>query len=218
MLRGRTALVFAGVLFVAFAGAAHFAIVDAGHATALGAGLSLVPTAALAFWCMRRSQHPYAALLVVAATIAVLWSVRPAIERHFPRLLFVEHAGANLALAIMFGRTLVGNREALCTRFARLIHGTLPMDVERYTRQVTVAWTIFFVVFFALSCVLYQSGSLAAWSLFANILSPVLVAAMFVVEYIVRLRVLPKWERAGVLSGVRAFTRHVGAGQPEAPR
>ena len=214
MSRSSAALVFAGVLFVAFAGAAHFAIVDTRHATALGAWLSLVPAAALAFWCVRRSQHPYAALLVVAAAVAVLWSVWPAIEHHFPRLFFVEHAGANLALAIMFGRTLVGNREALCTRFARLIHGTLPLDVERYTRQVTAAWTIFFGVFFALSCALYVSGSLAAWSLLANILSPVLVAGMFVVEYVVRLRVLPKWERAGVLSGVRAFTRHVGAARP----
>jgi uncharacterized membrane protein len=216
--RSRTALVFAGVLFVAFAGAAHFAIVDAPHETALGAWLSLIPVAAFALWCVRRTQHRYAALLAVAAAVVILWSVWPAVERNFPRLFFVEHAGANLALAIMFGRTLVGNREALCTRFARLIHGTLPPEVERYTRQVTAAWTIFFFVFFALSCLLYLCGFIAAWSLLANILSPVFVAGMFVVEYLVRHRVLPKWERTGVLGGVRAFTRHFGTAQPEAPR
>jgi len=49
-----------------------------------------------------------------------------------------------------------------------------------------------------------------AWSLLANILTPLLVGAMFVVEYAVRLRVLPNWERVGILRGVRAFSRHFG--------
>ena len=71
---------------------------------------------------------------------------------------------------------------------------------------------------FVLSCMLYLAGDLAAWSLFANIASPVLVAAMFVVEYLVRYRVLPNWERTGVLGGIRAFARHFATAQLEAPR
>jgi len=211
-------MVFAGMLAVAFAGAAHFAIVEAPQDAALGASLSLVPVAALAAWWVRRARHRHAAILAVASAIVVLWRFWPTLERYFPRLFFIEHAGANLALAIVFGRTLAGNREALCTRFARLIHGTLPREVERYTRHVTFAWTIFFVVVCTLSCVLYLCGFIAAWSLLANILSPVLIVGMFAAEYVVRHRVLPKWERTGVLSSVRAFKRHFAAAQPETPR
>jgi uncharacterized membrane protein len=65
-------------------------------------------------------------------------------------------------------------------------------------------------VLFLLSCALYLGGFLAAWSLLANILTPILIAAMFVVEYAVRHRVLPGWERVGVLGGIRAFSRHFG--------
>ena len=55
---------------------------------------------------------------------------------------------------------------------------------------------------------------LEAWSLLANILTPLLVGAMFVLEYAVRLRALPNWEQVGILGSVRAFSRHFG--QPAA--
>jgi uncharacterized membrane protein len=77
-----------------------------------------------------------------------------------------------------------------------------------------VAWTIFFAAMFTLSCALYLGGFLAAWSILANIASPLLIVAMFVVEYAVRHRVLPQWERVGVLGGIRAFSRHFGPARP----
>jgi uncharacterized membrane protein len=98
------------------------------------------------------------------------------------------------------------------------LHKTLPPDVEHYTRQVTIAWTIFFGCMFALSCLLYLPGFVAVWSVFANLLSPILVATMFVAEYLVRRLVLPAWERTSFLDGIQAFLRHFGAAQPTAPR
>ena len=67
-------------------------------------------------------------MLVAAITaVAAVWLGWPLLEQHFPSMFFVEHAGANLVLAIVFGRTLArGGREALCTRFARLLHGEIP--------------------------------------------------------------------------------------------
>jgi uncharacterized membrane protein len=74
---------------------------------------------------------------------------------------------------------------------------------------------VFFCVLFTLSCALYLGGFLSAWSLLANILSPVLVGTMFAVEYVVRYRVFPDWERVGVLGGIQAFSRYFGAAQPQ---
>jgi len=207
--RSRAWVALAVLLSAGFALLAHFAIIDELTPT-VGALLSLVPVTALALWAVRRSRHRAAAFVAILAFGALLWMGWGTLRRHFPDLFFVEHAGANLALAFVFGRTLFGGREALCTRFARLLHGTLPVEVERYSRRVTVAWTIFFATLFALSCTLYFGGFLAAWSVLANILSPILTVAMFMVEYAIRHRVLPQWERVGLLGGIRAFSRHFG--------
>jgi uncharacterized membrane protein len=207
--RSRAWVALAVLLSAGFALLAHFAIIDKLTPT-VGALLSLVPVTALALWAVRRSRHRAAAFVAILAFGALLWMGWGTLQRHFPDLFFVEHAGANLALAFVFGRTLFGGREALCTRFARLLHGTLPVEVERYSRRVTAAWTIFFATLFALSCTLYFGGFLAAWSVLANILSPILTVTMFMVEYAIRHRVLPQWERVGLLGGIRAFSRHFG--------
>jgi uncharacterized membrane protein len=188
----------------------HFSLMD-GRESALGAVLCLLPVALLALWALRRSRR--GAALAVAALVAAsfaLWLGWGLLERHFTDVLFLEHAGVNLVLAIVFGRTLAAGREPLCALFARLLHGEIPPEVARYARQVTVAWTIFFASLFIASCVLYLAGYLTAWSILANIASPALLAAMFVAEYAVRCRVLPSWERTGVLGAFRAFSRHFG--------
>jgi len=205
------------VLSLAGAVLAHFTIVDR-FSPLLGAVLSLVPLAFLALWAARRSPHRAWTVAAVALAALGLWAGWGALERHFDGLFFVEHAGGNALLAVVFGRTLAAGREPLCTRFARILHPTLPPEVQAYTRGVTVAWTIFFASLASLSAALYLGGFLTAWSVLATMASPVLVGLMFVVEYAVRIRTLPHWERVGLLGGVRAFSRHFAAAPLETPR
>jgi uncharacterized membrane protein len=216
-LRARLQVVVVVVLSVSFALLAHAALVD-GIPPTVGALLSLVPAALIAFWLVIRTRHRIVAAVALPVLAAGLWLGWPQLERHFPDLFFLQHAGINLVLGIVFGRTLFGGREPLVTTFARLVHGTLPSEVERYSRQVTVAWTLFFLTLFVASCALYLARELAAWSFLANIASPVLIAAMFVAEYSIRHRVLPDWERVGIFGGVRAFARHFQSARFEAPR
>jgi uncharacterized membrane protein len=213
--RARTALAVAAS--VAFALAAHAAIVE-GLSAPTGALLALVPLALLLFLMARRSARRWAGVAVLAAGAAVAWLAFPALKLNFPSLFFVEHAGGQLLLAFIFGRTLARGEEPLVTQFARAFHGELPPEALRYTRGVTIAWTVFFCALFTVSCALYFAGLREAWSLLANIAGPILVGAMFVGEYLVRHRVLPDLERAGLLSGVRAFTRHMAAAQSQSSR
>jgi len=215
--RKRLLAALAVALGISFALLVHFAIID-GLAPAWGALLSLVPVAGFALWAVRRSRHRVAAFALLALVAVGVWFAWASLERNFQWVFFIEHATANLILAFIFGRTLVGPGEPLCTRFARLLHGALPPEEVRYSRRVTVAWTVFFALLFALSCALYLGGFIAAWAMFASILTPVLVAAMFVIEYAIRLRALPQSQRTGVLGGIRAFSRHFRAAQVEAPR
>lgn len=211
------ALVVALVL-VSFAGAAlaHYAIA-VGRSPTLGALVALAPLAILVAVFAHRSRHRLLGFAAIAAFAALLWAGWDVLERHFPGVYFLQHVGSNLILAAMFGRTLTAAREPLCTRFARLVHGALPAAVDRYTRQVTLAWAVFFLVMAALSCGLYFSGNVAAWSVLANFLTVPAVVAMFAAEYLVRRRVLPGWQ-GNILDGARAFWRHSSGAPSEAPR
>lgn len=210
---GRGWIALGIALSVAFAVLAHAALVE-GTPPAVGAAVSAVPLALVLLLGARRKRSTGILAAAIAAGAVALWLSWSALERYFPDVLFTEHAATNLALAIVFGRTLAEGRESLITTFARLVHGELPPDVERYTRRVTLAWTIFFSAMFAVSCGLYLSGERAAWSVFANFATPVGVGAMFAVEYFVRHRVLPDWERVGIMGGVRAFSRHFSQARP----
>ena len=215
----RVLVALAVILAAAFALAAHAALMH-GLPPSAGALLSLVPLGFLAFWTFRRARHRVLAIALLgaaAAAVAFNWTV---FERHFPSVFFLEHAGGNLLLAAVFGRTLAAGREPLVCAFARVAHGGGPLapDIARYTRRLTLAWTIFFLTLFTVSCVLYFGGFLAAWSLFASLLSPALVGTMFVVEYAIRLRALPNHENVGIVGSVRAFSQHFAATRAGAQR
>lgn len=89
----------------------------------------------------------------------------------------------NAALCWMFGRTLVRGREALITRFARVLEGDPPPEVARYTRGVTLVWCVAFAALALEVALLAAFAALETWSLFANFLNYLLVAALFLIEY-----------------------------------
>ena len=111
--RRETAWGIAVVLAVIFAIAAHVAIVEGFHQPLFGAWLSLVPLAGLLASAVHRWRRPRAMLVAAITAVAAVWLGWPLIEHHFASMFFAEHAGANLVLAIVFGHTLLGNREAL---------------------------------------------------------------------------------------------------------
>ena len=216
-LRRRSWVALAVAVSIGYAVLAHASLVN-GVSPTVGTLLALTPVSLVALWMVRRSKRRALGAAALALTALGAWLGWGTLERHFPDIFFIEHATTNLILAFIFGRTLVAGREPLVALFARLVHGSIPPEVERYARQVTLAWTLFFATLFTRSCALYFGGFLAAWSLLANILSPILITAMFVLEYAVRLRALPNWEQVGIMGGIRAFSRHFGSARFEAPR
>jgi uncharacterized membrane protein len=75
----------------------------------------------------------------------------------------------------------------------------------RYTRQVTIAWTAFFGATAAVSTTLFLFAPPTVWSIFANLLTIPLLGLMFAAEYLVRHRVLPPAECAGIADSVRGY-------------
>ena len=156
-----------------------------------------------------------AILLTSLVTLPVIgW---PLLKSHPANIYMTQHVALFGGLAIWFGRSLVGDRQALCTQFARFDQPVMTDAILRYTRRVTLAWTVFFVVMASTSVGLFLWSSVSVWSLFANFFSLPLVILMFAAEYAVRCRVLPEG-RTGITSAFFAYRRAmVSARQKPSP-
>ncbi|MEJ7686519.1 MAG: hypothetical protein WKG52_05700 [Variovorax sp.] len=74
-----------------------------------------------------------------------------------------------------------------------------------YTANVTRVWTAYFALMVIASIAVYAFLSFAAWSVLANLLTPLMVAGLFVGEYLLRYRLHPEFERTRLADMVRAF-------------
>jgi uncharacterized membrane protein len=142
-------------------------------------------------------------------------------------LLLLPPVLLNGFMAWVFGRTLRDGRMPLIEIAARAMRGPgaqLGEEVVAYARGVTQAWTGLFVGLAVVNLVLAMlarpagllrvagfdpavSVPLSAWSLFANLLSYLLIAALFAIEFVVRARRFPHQPYSGVID----FTRRLAA-------
>lgn len=178
------------------------------EASTLGALVALAPIALTTLVLAWRSAQRNIMLGLVALAGAGLWLVWPVLESHFGWIYWLEHESVQWLLLVAFGRTLLANRQPLCTQFAEIVHGPLLPRHARYAHQVTIAWTIFFAGMIVVSTGLFFSQPVAVWSIFANFVFLPLVALMFIVEYEVRRLLLPDLAEAKIMDAVRAFMQH----------
>ncbi|MEK7917440.1 hypothetical protein AAB988_30920 [Burkholderia contaminans] len=197
----------------AYQAGAHYAAATPG-AHGFGLAMALVPPLLLALGAALRSPHRAWLVPAWLLAAAALWAARVPLARHFEWGLYLEHASFNLAMALLFGRTLAAGQVPLCTRFATMIHGAITPAVARYTRQITLAWTLFFVAIAAVSTLLFAAAPIVTWSTFANYLSLPLVAVMFAAEHACRRFALPHEPRPRMVDAVRAYRATTHASQP----
>ncbi len=188
-----------------------------GEPSTFGALVAVLPYMAIALAMAWRSRSRAPALALWAAVAAAIWWQWTRIEARFEWIYFIQHFGTFALLAVGFGRSLAPGGEALITRLSLLVHeAPLPAALVRYTRGVTLAWTLFFGTMCLSSALLFFLGYTQAWSLLVTLLTPALTVAMFAAEYRVRLAVLPAAIRPGLVATIRAVTRGHKA-RPETP-
>lgn len=172
--------------------------------------LPLVLAGVVLLWHWRSVSGRVAGLAAMAVAMVGLW---PLLRSNAALLYYLEHVGSLLALAALFGRSLIGPGDALITSVARSIYaGTLSQRKQRYTRQVTLAWTLFFLINGLLSTALFALTSVRVWSVYAHLLTGPLVGLMFLAEHLVRTRVLPSQERPSLADVLRAYRQRTDRG------
>jgi len=205
-MRWRRRLQLAAVIAfaLAYAGLSHYSN-SAASGRDIGVALALGPPLMIGLLLIWRWTRPWVALLAAVAAALLLYDYWPVLERNFPMVYLLQEAGFYGLMALSFGQSLLGRRQALCTQLADKVHGPLTAQEVRYTRRVTAVWAIFFVLITAATLLLYAFASLAVWSLFANFCVLPLIGLMFAGEYAVRRRALPQLPRPGILAAVRVY-------------
>ena len=201
MSRWRLALLL--LLGAAYAGLSHWMTLF--HATEPWAVVALLGPlwlAAMGFAASRFGRWGFGAAAVLGIAGFVLVFLGEAGDPD--RLYVLQHVAINGLLCGWFGSTLRGHGLPLITQFAQRVH-PLKGQMKDYTTQLTRIWTVYFALVVVSSIVVYLTLPFSAWSLLANVLSPLSVALLFVGEHLVRYRLHPEFERTRLIDAVRAF-------------
>lgn len=192
---------------IAYPVLAHYSTATSAATTmpSLGVAVALAPALAILLWLTWRSPMRRIMVPVCVGAGLLLWGFWDTLERNFSWVYFLQHAGTYAMLAAVFGVTLANGRQALCTRFAEVVHGSLTPEEVRYSRQVTLAWALLLLSISLVSSAFFFLASIETWSVFANFLSFPLILLMFIVEYAVRRRKLPHQKQHSIMDGVRAY-------------
>lgn len=197
------------------------------HASAVTASLALATIAVaclLILVCLPLRTRPMLALFVLAAGAALLALLHASGHAHLP--LMLPPVLFNLAVGLYFARSLAPGRMPLIERIVRALNeGQVhDPDVPAYARAWTRAWAVILLALAAINAVLALlaepkglllslgltppvSVPLELWSLFANLLNYLIVAIVFVGEYIYRSRRFPHSDYGGFLGFVKRVGR-----------
>lgn len=195
-----------GVMAVAaYAIASHLLMLHAAEEPWAVAALLGPLLAMTGLYAAQRRQWPMLAT-VGAATVGLIAIVLHGGAGDVSRLYVLQHAGIHASLGLSFAASLRGPQPSVISRLAERLHPLTPA-MRAYTRRVTQVWVGYFFAMASLSVLLYLWGPWSAWSLLANVLTPLAIGALFVGEYLLRYRLHPEFERTTLAAAWRAYSR-----------
>jgi uncharacterized membrane protein len=112
------------------------------------------------------------------------------------------------ALLVFFADTLRPGRVPLISRFAQMEQGELSAELRIYTRRLTVIWCVFFAAMAGLAMGLAAWAPLQVWSLHTFFFSYLLIAMLFLGEYIYRRWRYPHYRHASPWQLLQNIRRH----------
>jgi uncharacterized membrane protein len=191
---------------VAYQYLVHVSVIGAPDG-AIRVALLWLPLAVLAVWILARARSKTLWLAALAVAGVAVYLAEHQERLGLAAVSGIPHAMAYAFLLWWFGRTLAAGREPMVSRFARRVHGALPPDMERFTRNLTIVWCVFFAAQLAVSALLFALAPLELWSAFVNLLNLPLLALMFAGQLVYRNVRHPGFPRASIWQAIEAFTQ-----------
>lgn len=149
----------------------------------------------------RGGKAAWTAMIILLAVPIILMQL-PSVGNlvFWPPVIFL------IALAALFGRTLMSGETPIIARFAALLSDDqLPHEELSYARRVTWVWVVLFTSLALESAVLAWLAPMELWSWFTNVFNYLIILLMFFVEYIVRVRKFPK-RHSGFIAFIRSIS------------
>jgi len=167
--------------------------------------IALLPFAMLPLTLLRTGHMTWGLLSAVVLIVTSAFGWNGMLQN--PNWVYLlENIALECLMAWGFGRTLRPGHEPLISQFARRIHGAdYSPAIASYTRQVTWAWTLYFLAIGLISSTLFVAAPLAVWSWFINFVTFILLGLMFAGEYAVRRWRLPDIHHISFIKSVSPF-------------
>lgn len=139
------------------------------------------------------NQHWYTGLILFLLIAIISYYIRQGDVQqlvYFPPILIL------FSLFMLFSQSLRSGQTPLITRYAIMLGDKLEEKHLRYNRSLTLVWSIFLLSMTTTSIILALFFSIDTWSLFTHVISYVLIAGLFIVEFMYR-----KYHFAGEIEG-----------------
>ena len=130
---------------------------------------------------MAFNKRAWLVLLIVMAILTAC--ALSGIERY---LMYLPPIFIPLSVLVLFARSLRAGQMPIVTRVALQIRGSLPPELEHYTRLITQCWVALLILMTASSLLFALYATPEFWSLMTNVAQYFLLAAVFLFEYLFR--------------------------------
>ncbi|MES1191830.1 MAG: hypothetical protein ABUS47_12215 [Steroidobacter sp.] len=167
-------------LFLAYPLLAHLAAVA--HSERL-AWIAVTVLIAVPLLPALRHRRAWAWIVLCAVTLALYGCAYSGIAGY---LMYAPPVLIPGAVMSVFLSSLREGQVPVVTRIATQIRGTLPPELASYTRHVTQFWVALLLIMALSSALLAAFASRTLWSLITNVVDYVLLAAVFLLEYLYR--------------------------------
>jgi uncharacterized membrane protein len=192
------------MLILTYSLIANYTLQSKQHAS-IGVLIALGPIVLTCVVLAYNAKHRLFMFGLLLLSCPFIWIAWTYFKQHYDWIYWLVHESLQLVLFITFARTLKRGQQPLCTQFAQVIHGSLSLELINYTRKITIAWAFFFAFVSIISTWIFCFYPVKIWSIFSNFVYLPLVALMFILEYIVRINVLPEKDRTNIMDAIHAF-------------
>jgi len=179
-------------VFISYPVIIHLNVIGSRSVFAAYSAMALILFAA---WTTYNSGFRWVAALI---SLAFIGSVALLFNGTALQVMFLPPIVINVLLAAYFARTLSAGRVPLITKFAYMTDGRYIPEKAKYTRALTRAWVLFFVLIALESLLLAIFSPPEVWSLFTNFINYLFALLFFVGEYFLRRLILPQITHLGI--------------------
>jgi uncharacterized membrane protein len=132
-----------------------------------------------------RNQNWYSGISLFTAIAVIAYFMQQA---NIEYLIYLPPILVLFSLFILFSQTLLAGQTPLITRYAQMLGDNLEDQHLRYNRSLTIAWSLFLLLMVLTSILLALFSSMENWSLFTHVISYLLIASFFIIEFVYRKR------------------------------